>query len=73
MIAVENPVLVHEIEYRSSGSSSPRDLTLQILTVRYTAIRDVAPMFLATLTCKDGRSMQGTGCCANWQPTKSLP
>ena len=45
MIAVETPVLVHEIEYRSS---SARDLTLQILTVRYTATRDVAPTFLAT-------------------------
>lgn len=48
MITVENPVLVHEIAYRSSGSSSPRDLTLQISTVRYTSTGDVAPAFLAT-------------------------
>ena len=48
MIAVEEPELVHEIEYRSSGSSSPRDLTLQISVVRYTSSGDFAPTFLAT-------------------------
>ncbi len=47
MITVEEPVLLHEIEYRSSGSREPRDLTLQIFTVRYTASKDCAPTFLA--------------------------
>lgn len=48
MIAVEEPVPLHEIEYRSSGSSSPRDLTLQISTVRYKSTSAFTPTFLAT-------------------------
>jgi len=47
MITVEEPTLLHEIEYRSSGSSSPRDLTLGISTVRYTTTNKFAPSFLA--------------------------
>ena len=48
MFIVENPVLVHEIEYCSSGSSSPRDLTLKISTVRYTSTANATPTILAT-------------------------
>jgi 3',5'-cyclic-AMP phosphodiesterase len=48
MFSVDTPTLVHEIAYRSSGSSAPRDLTLQIHTVRYRSPCKNAPTFLAT-------------------------
>lgn len=48
MFTVERPKLVHEIAYRSSGSTTPRDLKLQILSVRYRCDRGPAPTFLAT-------------------------
>jgi 3',5'-cyclic-AMP phosphodiesterase len=48
MFSVDEPTLVHEIAYRSSGSSAPRDLTLQIHTVRYRSQFKDAPTFLAT-------------------------
>jgi 3',5'-cyclic-AMP phosphodiesterase len=48
MFSVDEPTLLHEIAYRSSGSSAPRDLTLQIHTVRYRSHCKNAPTFLAT-------------------------
>jgi 3',5'-cyclic-AMP phosphodiesterase len=48
MFTVDEPTLVHEIAYRSSGSSAPRNLTLQIHTVRYRSPCKNAPTFLAT-------------------------
>ncbi len=47
MFVVDDPTLIHQIAYRSSGSSAPRDLTLEIHSVRYRSDRGYAPKFLA--------------------------
>lgn len=39
MIKVESPLLIHEIKYRSSGATAPRDLVLEVCVVRYTSDR----------------------------------
>ncbi len=48
MFTVDDPALIHEIAYRSSGASAPRDLTLEVCTVRYRSDRGHSPTFLAT-------------------------
>lgn len=48
MFTVNEPVLIHEIPYRSSGKAAPRELSLQLITVRYQSASANAPSFLAT-------------------------
>lgn len=59
MFVVDEPTLVHEIAYRSSGSTAPRELTLEIHTVRYRYGRGPAPTFLATADLQGRESGEG--------------
>lgn len=48
MFCVREPEIIHEIDYRSSGTSNPRDLTVQISKVLYEPQVHSSPTFLAT-------------------------
>jgi len=47
MFTVHETELIHEIAYRSSGRSAPRELTLQVSTVRYDSGGRGSPTFAA--------------------------
>jgi len=59
MFTVREPELIHEIPYLSSGSTSPRELTLKVSTVRYNSGRRVNPTF-AALSDLQGRETAAT-------------